>query len=159
MTASAVPSGRLADIQPSHRFVVLVDDAPYGIFTECDLPVIEWKTDPISEGGLNSYVHQLLGPRKESSITFKNGVGAGELVAWYLDVMNGKFPAASGKKLRRSVTVILLDSLKKPVMTWQIEKALPVEWRGPQLKTSENSIAVQSMKLVCGEITIIPGEG
>jgi len=158
MTVPAASFSRLDDVQPSHRFVVLVNDAPYGIFTECDLPTIEWKTDPITEGGLNSYVHQLLGPRKESSITFKNGVGAGEMVAWYLDVMDGKFPASSGSDLRRSITVILLNSLKNPVMTWQIEDALPVEWRGPQFKTSENSIAVQSMKLACGEITVLPGE-
>jgi phage tail-like protein len=159
MTVPAASSRRLADIHPSHRFIVLVNDTPYGIFTECDLPVIEWETQPITEGGLNSYVHQLLGPRKVSSITFKNGVSAGNLVAWYLDVMNGVFPATSGKELRRAVTVILLNSLKKPVMTWQIENALPVEWRGPQLKTSENSVAGQSMKLACGEITVIPGEG
>ena len=148
----------LTNAQPTFRFIVLVNGAPYGVFTECDLPVVGWETQTIKEGGLNTHVHQLLGRRKESSMTFKNGVGTSAFIAWYLMVMNGIFniPAL---KLRRSVTVILLNSLKIPVMTWHVSKAMPTEWSGPQLKTSDNSIAIQTLKLICGEVTVIPGIG
>ncbi len=148
----------LTNAQPTFRFIVLVNGAPYGIFTECDLPVVGWETQTIKEGGLNTHVHQLLGRRKESSMTFKNGVGTSAFIAWYLLVMGGVFniPALG---LRRAVTVILLNPLKIPVMTWHVSNAMPTEWSGPQLKTSENSIAIQTLKLICGDVTLIPGIG
>ncbi|MBE2222323.1 MAG: phage tail protein [Anaerolineae bacterium] len=143
---------------PTFRFVVMVNGAPYGVFTECDLPVVEWDLTPVREGGLNTRVHQLLGRRKEARLTLKNGVGTSAFIAWYLSTMAGVFDT-QGAGLRRSVTVILLNSLKIPVMTWHIENAMPVKWSGPQLKTSENSVAIQSLELICGEITITPGVG
>jgi len=148
----------LTNAQPTFRFIVLVNGAPYGVFTECDLPVVGWETQTIKEGGLNTHVHQLLGRRKESSMTFKNGVGTSAFIAWYLMVMSGVFnvPALG---LRRAVTVILLNPLKIPVMTWHVSNAMPTEWSGPQLKTSENSIAIQTLKLICSDVTIIPGIG
>jgi phage tail-like protein len=148
----------ITNAAPTFRFVVMVNGAPYGVFSECDLPVVEWETQPIKEGGLNTRVHHLLGRRKETKLTLKNGVGTSAFIAWYLATMAGIFDAP-GAGLRRSVTVILLNSLKVPVMTWHIEEALPTKWSGPQLKTSENSVAIQSLELSCGEITIIPGVG
>ncbi|MCZ7666629.1 MAG: phage tail protein [Chloroflexi bacterium] len=148
----------ITNAAPTFRFVVLVNEAPYGVFTECDLPVVEWETQVIKEGGLNSHVHHLLGRRKETKLTLKNGVGTSAFISWYLATMAGVFDVP-GMGLRRSVTVVLLNSLKVPVMTWYIENAMPTKWSGPQLKTSENSVAVQSLELSCGEITIIPGVG
>jgi phage tail-like protein len=140
---------------PTFRFVVTVDGAAYGVFTECELPTIEWETEPVKEGGLNSYTHALLGRRKAATFTLKNGVGTGDLVSWYMDTMNATF-AEQGTGLRRVVTIELLDSLKNPVMTWEIQNALPTKWSGPGLKTGENSIAIQTFQLSCGEITTIP---
>ena len=158
--ASAVSfiSRVLTNAAPTFRFVVLVNGAPYGVFTECDLPVVSWKMEPVREGGLNTRVHQLMGRREETTLTLKNGVGTSPFIAWYLATMAGIFDVP-GLGLRRTVTVILLNSLKIPVMTWHIEDAMPKKWTGPQLKTSENSVAVQTLELVCGEITIIPGLG
>jgi len=156
--AFSIISRVLTNAAPTFRFIVLVNGAPYGIFTECDLPVVEWETQPIKEGGLNTRVHHLLGRRKETKLTLKNGVGTSAFIAWYLTAMAGVFDIP-GLGLRRSVTVILLNSLKIPVMTWHIENAMPTKWAGPQLKTSENSVAVQTLELVCGEITIVPGLG
>ncbi len=148
----------LTNAAPTFRFIVLVNAAPYGVFTECDLPVVEWETQVIKEGGLNSRVHTLFGRRKETKLTLKNGVGTSAFIAWYLMAMEGIYDIP-GLGLRRSVTVLLLNSLKIPVMTWHISNALPTKWSGPQLKTSENSVAVQSLELACGEITLIPGLG
>jgi phage tail-like protein len=148
----------ITNSSPSFRFVVTVNGAPYGVFTECELPVIEWETEPIKEGGLNTYTHQLLGRRKQATMTLKNGVGTSALISWYVATMAGVF-TTPGMGLRRTVTIVLLNSLKIPVMTWNIEDAMPVKWSGPQLKTGENSVAIQTLQLSCGEITTIPGLG
>lgn len=129
------------------RFVVDMDGQAQGAFTECTLPVIEWEVEEVKEGGLNTFTHQLPGRRKGAKITLKNGVGSSALVDWYVDAMSEKFQ-------RKSLTVNLLDSQLKTVMTWEIADAYPTKWTGPQLKTSDNSIAIQTLELACGEVTV-----
>lgn len=129
------------------RFVVDVDGEAQGAFTECTLPVIEWEVEEVKEGGLNTFTHQLPGRRKGAKITLKNGVGSSALMDWYVDAMSEQFQ-------RKPLTITLLDSLLEPVMTWHLADALPVKWSGPQLKTNDNSIAIQSLELACGEVTV-----
>ena len=129
------------------RFVVEIGNQRVAAFTECVLPAIEWEVEEIKEGGLNSYTHQLPGRRKAAKITFKNGVGKSELLDWYLSTMSGNFE-------RKPVTLILLDATKAPVMTWKIEDAFPSKWSGPDLKADSSTVAIQSLELAGGEITV-----
>ena len=133
----------------SFRFVVEVDAIPLGAFTECTLPTLELETEELKEGGLNTYVHQLPGRRKASKVVLKNGVGiATEIMAWYLKSMRGEFT-------RRSVTITLLSPRLIPIMVWSIEDAYPNKWTGPNLKSDDNTVAIQALELVCGDITVI----
>jgi phage tail-like protein len=135
-------------VTASFRFVVAVDGSPTAAFTECTLPTIEWDAEMIKEGGLNTYVHQLPGRRKQTTITLKNGVGiASDLMAWYIATMNEKFR-------RRRVTITLLNRYHAPIMVWHIENAYPRKWTGPQLQTDDNTIAIQTLELACGEVII-----
>jgi phage tail-like protein len=113
--------------------------------------VIEWEVEQVKEGGLNTSVHQLPGRRKPANISLKNGVGKSGLLKWYFEAMGGKFT-------RKNVTVTLFNSLRKPVMEWHIEKALPIKWTGPQLNAGATTIAIQTLDLACGEITVSYGK-
>lgn len=136
-------------LSAAFRFVVVVDGRPVGAFTECTPPTIEWEVEQLKEGGVNTFVRQLPGPRKPSNISLKNGIGiVSELLLWYRSAMNEKFS-------RRTVTITLLDSLMIPIMVWHIEDAFPLRWSVPQLQTDSNTAAVQSLELACGEITIL----
>lgn len=141
---------------PSFRFVVTVNGAPYGVFTECSLPVIDWEFEPVKEGGLNTHIHTLIGRRKETRFTLKNGVGTSALVSWYMLTMAEEF-TTPGMGLRRTVTIVLLNSLKIPVMTWNISEAFPLKWTGPQLNAGENSVAIQTLEFAGGEVVVAPG--
>lgn len=136
-----------ARVNAAFRFVVDVDGERQGAFTECTLPSIEWEVEEVKEGGLNTYVHQLPGQRKSSKVTLKNGVGKSELIDWYIETMGESFT-------RKPVTITLLDSLREPVMTWDIKDAYPVKWTGPQLKSDDNTVAIQTIELAYGEVTI-----
>jgi phage tail-like protein len=136
-------------ITPAFRFIVNVDGVSIGVFTECTLPTIEWDVEEIKEGGLNTYIHQLPGRRKSAKITLKNGIGIGkQMLSWYTKNLSEKFS-------RHKVTITLLNSLLVPIMVLDIQGAYPVKWTGPQLKTDENTIAIQSLELACGEITVL----
>jgi phage tail-like protein len=131
----------------SFRFVVDVGGETKAAFTECTLPVIEWNLEEIKEGGLNSFIHQLPGQRKGAKVSLKNGIGKNELINWYITSVNGEIS-------RKDVTIKLLDSLQETLMVWQIKDAYPSKWTGPQLKTSENSIAIQTLEFACGEVSV-----
>ncbi|MFW5942835.1 MAG: phage tail protein [Chloroflexota bacterium] len=135
---------------PAFRFVVDIAGVPQAVFTECTLPVVEWEMEPVHEGGLNTYVHQLPGRQKAATITLKNGVATSALLNWYIDSMNETFK-------RHTVSIKLLnasDKIQRPIMTWDIENALPVKWTGPQLSTASDSIAIQTLELVCGRVSL-----
>jgi phage tail-like protein len=136
-------------VTPAFRFIVNVDGVTMGVFTECTLPTIEWDVEEIKEGGLNTYIHQLPGRRKSAKITLKNGLGnSKQLLSWYTKNLSEKFS-------RHRVTITLLNSLLVPMMVLEIQNAYPVRWTGPQLKTDQNTIAIQSLELACGEITVV----
>jgi phage tail-like protein len=135
---------------PGFRFTVNIDSVVHGVFTECTLPSIEIGVDPVKEGGLNNYIHELPTRREKARLTLKNGVGTSKLMDWYKDIMEGKFK-------RNNITVELLNAKDKtsaPIMTWSIENALPIKWTGPTLKTDDNSIAIQTLEFICGNVTM-----
>ncbi len=96
---------------------------------------------------MNTYIHMLPGRRKSARVTLKNGVGKSTLLEWYLQSMSEKFS-------RKNVTITLLDEKLKPVMVWDLTDAYPVKWSGPQLKTDQNAVAIQTLDLACGEISV-----
>jgi phage tail-like protein len=136
-----------AQSHAAFRFVVEIDNERQAAFTECSLPVIEWEVEEVKEGGLNTFVHQLPGRRKSAKVSLKNGVGKSKLLDWYIN-------AISTTVARKAVTISLFDSHCQPVMVWSINGAYPIKWTGPQVKTDNNTIAIQTLELVCGEIAV-----
>jgi phage tail-like protein len=132
---------------PAFRFIVEISGATLGAFTECSVPVIEWEIEEVKEGGLNTFSHQLPGRRKGGKITLKNGVGSSTLFDWYQQTMGETFE-------RKKITVSLLNSKLETVMSWNLDGAYPAKWTGPQLKSSDNSVAIQTLELACGEVTV-----
>jgi phage tail-like protein len=129
------------------RFIVDVDGKTQAAFTECTLPAIDWEIEEVKEGGLNTFTHQLPGRRKAGKISLKNGIGKTELVDWFLKSMSEDFT-------RKAVAVTLLDLSSQPVITWNLSDAYPVKWTGPALKSDSNAIAIQTLDLACGEISV-----
>jgi phage tail-like protein len=129
------------------RFVVSVDGQTQAAFTECTLPIVEWELEEVKEGGLNTYTHQLPGRRKSAKITLKNGVGKSELVNWFIQTLSEDFT-------RKAVAISLLDLSSKPVITWNLADAYPVKWTGPTLQSDSTTVAIQSLDLACGEVSV-----
>lgn len=135
---------------PAFRFVVSVAGEAQAAFTECTLPAIEWEIQEVKEGGLNTYTHQLPGRRKAAKVILKNGVGKSELLAWYTETMGETFT-------RKDITVTLFDAQLKQVAAWTMAKAYPVKWTGPQFKSDDNAIAIQTLEFAGGEVTYEAG--
>jgi phage tail-like protein len=53
--------------------------------------------------------------------------------------------------LRRNISVILLNQAHQPVKYWNIERAYPVRWIGPDFRSDQNSVAIETLELAhCG---------
>lgn len=133
------------------RFVVKIDGLEQAAFTECTLPTMEVDTEEVKIGGLNTYLHQVPGRRKSARLTLKNGVGKSDLVKW----CNSSLFESFAEKQRKSITVKLLDiTTKKEIAVWEIRDALPVKWNGPQLQADSNTVAIQTLEFICGEVRV-----
>lgn len=139
----------LTQLNAAFRFVVTVKNVPMAAFTECTLPIIDWETEELKEGGFNTAIHQLPGRRKSARLILKNGVGRDELWLWCTQIMNQQFE-------RRPITITLLDSLLAPIAIWSITEAYPIKWSGPQLRADTSAAAIQTIEFACGEILIEP---
>lgn len=136
----------LSQFHAAFRYVVAIEQDRLAAFTECTLPTIEWDIEPIKEGGLNTYVHQLPGRRKPARLVLKNGIGKSLLHKWYTDIMNESFS-------RRDITITLLDLHIIPVATWVMHGAYPIKWTGPQLKSDGTAVAIQTVEFACAAVT------
>jgi phage tail-like protein len=132
------------------RFGVTVDNSGdfVGMFTECKLPDVEWEIEEIKEGGRNDFIHQLHGQRKASRVTLKHGLTKQFiLLDWYSKMMSEDFQG-----YMKTVTINMLDSQGHTVMTWNLHNAYPVKVTWPELKTSDNTVAIQTLELACGRV-------
>jgi len=149
LDAQQLPT-RLAELYATFSFKVEIGKVEAAVFDECTLPSLEVETTEQKEGGYTTGVHILPGPVKAGRLTLKRGViKSNELMKWYLDVAAGKL-----KDVRRHVTVILLDSHLKPVITLHFNHAFPVKWSGPTFKTSDSSAAIETLELAFAEFSV-----
>ena len=140
------------------RFVVIINGTPIGAFTECVLPTVEWEMQKISEGGLNHYVHQIPTRRKESTLTLKRGLGIGrELIDWVApagEQAESSHPMIGWQTVAKTITIELYNVQHKVAMSWTVERAFPMKWTAPSLKADGKAVAIESLELSCGPISI-----
>jgi phage tail-like protein len=129
------------------RFVVITSKAEFTLFsafTECVLPNLEVKTDPIEEGGQNTYIHKLPKRVEVGTITLKKGLTPHvAFIDWYMLVVEGKVEDAM-----QEVIISVRNPLGLGVATWFLHKAYPIKWRGPSLKAGDSAIAIEELELV-----------
>jgi phage tail-like protein len=128
------------------NFLVEFEGLIVGGFNEVSGLQVETVIETYREGGLNEYEHKLAGPtRYPSNLILKHGLTDIEtLWLWHHSVVQGVIE-------RRNGTIYLMDQLGLPAMWWDIKKAYPVKWTGPDLQAANNVVAIESLELVhCG---------
>lgn len=137
MTGGAV---RVDPVVAAH-FYIMDAASPSAVFAEISGLEVSLEVQTWEEGGTNDHVHRLPGRATISDITLKNGVTTGnDLWKWISDVLQGTFN-------RKNVSIVLVDSKGQTVQRWEFIKALPVKWSGPQLRSDQNAVAIQSLVL------------
>lgn len=132
----------------AYFFLLTLDGEKMAAFTEIQLPEIEIELETVKEGGLNTYVHQLPGMRKASTIVLSHGIAKKDAFdKWVNDYL------VQGKFKRKAVTLMLVDLSKTGIHTYYIQNSFPYKWSAAPLNSSSSTIAIQTLYLACGEIT------
>lgn len=138
--------------QPTFRYVVDIDNQRVGAFLDCKLPTLQWKTIEIKEGGLNDYTHELIERRKKAKLILKRGVGVTtHLLDWYSDTLQLNI-------VRKQVSISMLDHGLNTVVKWVFEDTYPIKWQGPKLQSKAKAIAIETLTLSCGRMTVQAGD-
>ena len=134
----------LERIDPYHgfRFRVEIDGLIVAGFSEVGGLNIETQIEEIREGGVNEYTHKLPKETKYPNVVLKRGLTDSDtLWQWYRNV-------ATGKIERKTVHVILLDSLGEDTWRWSFEHSYPIKWLGSELKADSNAAMIETIELV-----------
>lgn len=105
------------------------------------------------EGGVNDRVHRLPGRFDVSNITLTKGVGFTD------DLWNWAEAWQKGEALRKSVFILLANSMKIPLKIWAAERALPVRYTGPTLNAGSSSLAIEKLEIAPEKLTLLLSTG
>lgn len=135
---------------PNYRFLVNVDDIYFALFSEVTLPTLTTQTDDVIEGGQNHYIHKLPSRVDAGTISLKKGMSTTmDMLDWYMDVFNGNWQNA-----RRSVMIVVFNTMRTPILFVYLANAYPVKWTGPTLKTDGAEVALDEVELAFTEIQV-----
>lgn len=122
------------------HFMLEVEDAVLGFFTECTGLQAEYETYPYAEGGQNMFVHQLRGRLRYSNIVLKRGITSSQaMLEW--------FRQTKERSSRGGMTIKLLDRDLKVIQTWAFSCAVPIKYAGPTTSTDGTGMAIETLEI------------
>lgn len=124
------------------RFGVEIANQIVGWFTECSGLSVERGVLSYEEGGVNDYVHQLPERIKYSHVTLKRGVGDEALWNWFQEGLY------DGKIKRQNVSIFLYNVDRTKSKRWNLVRAYPVKWGGPEFRADSSQVAIETLELV-----------
>jgi phage tail-like protein len=127
-----------------------------GYFSEVSGLELTMEPRVITEGGRNWGEHQRVGVTKFSPVILKRGVtDINDLWAWFDATTRG---ANYGYRLQGEIKVFgsTFDENKVPktVMIWKLGGVLPTKFKGSDLSSTANQVAIEELHLVHESLTI-----
>jgi len=127
------------------HFWVEYDGILVAEFTECTGLSVETEIFEYVEGGENTYTHKLPVRVKYSNITLKRGLDPNkDLFEWYQQCANGKI-------VRKNVSIMVYGpeegQNKTPIKRWDLRRAFPMKWVGPDLRSDAGAVTVETLEL------------
>ncbi len=112
-------------------------------FTEVTGLIIENQAIEYRAGADKMFATQKMpGLAKHSNVTLKRRIISTDsgFYKWLATISLNKVE-------RRNILILLLNEQHEPAMTWSVENAWPVKVEGPQLKSTGNEVAIESIEI------------
>jgi len=163
ITAQDVPENMLAPLLP-FRFQVDFAEDPLGkaggsssvrlcsgAFSDCSGLEATMEPKVIKEGGRNYGAVQRSGPVSFATVILKRGMTTTrDLFQWFSMVGNGAYA------YRLAATITMFDSTGKGVLSWHLDKALPIKFKAGDLNAKGNEVAIEELHLAHEGLTLLP---
>lgn len=118
-------------------------DVCQGGFAECTGLEATMEPKTIKAGGMNYGAAQRVGPVSFATVVLKRGMtSTRHLWEWFTRVAGG------GSAYRLDVRIQILDGAGNPVLTWLLERALPVKFKAADLDARGTEIGIEELHLV-----------
>ena len=122
-----------------------------GAFAECTGLEATMEVKVIKEGGRNYGVIQRSGPVTFATVVLKRGMTTTrDLYKWFELVGNGSYA------YRLAATVTMFDVSGKGVLSWKLEKAIPVKFKAAELNAKNTEIGVEELHLAHEGLMLLP---
>jgi phage tail-like protein len=128
------------------RFTLHIDRIVAAGFAECSGLQRETKVFEYKEGGNNQAALKFPETTTYGNITLKRGVSTStnELFDWHTEVVTGDL---NRKTDARKVAIVLNNEHGDPIRTWNLVRAFPIKWVGPDLKAIANEVAIETLEI------------
>lgn len=133
-------TARRIDPLSAFRFSVKFDDLEEAGFSECNGLALDTEVTDLAEGGVNTYLHKLVGRTRQSNLVLKRGIAGRDLWNWYWDIVNGRVQFRNA-----AVRIFSLDGAEV-LMEVQLRQAFPMKWTGPDLSASQSNVAIETIE-------------
>jgi phage tail-like protein len=147
-TSTKPAVARPPDPLVTFKFQIEIDSIIEGMFSECTGLQAKREIVQYKEGGVNSFVHQLPGRISYGNVKLLRGLGSAELFNWFMaGIYDGCVSYTNISILMYGWNTGTVDNELEVVRRWTLERAFPVTWSGPSLKTSDRQVAVQTVEI------------
>ncbi len=127
----------------SQRFMVEIEGIVVAGFSDVSGLQAETEIEEIKEGGVNDFVYKLPKGTKYPNLTLKKGLTTSSaLWNWHRSIVSGKITFKTVRIILQS-TEAAWDYDNQ----YQLIRAYPVKWSGPDLKADGNAVAVETLEL------------
>lgn len=128
------------------------DTIPDTSFSEVSGISTELETEPLKEGGENSFVHNLPLRLKQGRLVLKRALEPLEnkLENWIRSNLEAGF-AKGFQPL--NISILLMDSMGNPLVQWMCDNVFPVKWEISALDARKNELVIETLELNYNTIT------
>jgi phage tail-like protein len=123
-----------------------------GAFSEASGLEATMQPKKIVEGGRNWGELQRAGPTSFSTVTLKRGITSNDHLYTWFDVVTRQ--ANYGYRLTGKIDVKDRNGTGDVLLTFRLRNALPIKFKGPDLSSTSNQVAIEELQLVHEGLTL-----
>jgi phage tail-like protein len=124
---------------------------PLGTWTKVEGLGMEYEVKEYREGGVNGYMHKLVGPAKFTNLRLSRPVDITSplLMLWLLSNQVQVKP--------QTMAVTAMNAAGEVITTWSLIGVVPIKWTGPSLDIMSNAVSTETLEVAYQEISLLGG--
>lgn len=124
------------------RFDLRFDAESWGGFSECTGLTLDFQVQDYAEGGRNGETLKFPSRGTQTNVVLKRGLVDRKLWSWYLMMLRGD------RRVRRTASIRVLEpDGAAAAATFELARAFPCKWVGPDLNAAQSAVAIESVEL------------